>query len=452
VFASLVNFALFPVYTAFLSPADYGNLALLQLFGVAAKIAFRLGLDSGFFRVYYDLRTDAERRSLAGTVAAFSAAFATLLFLAVVLAARPLTHLLFRGAPPPAGWVVLTALDVYVGCFAFVPLGLLRIQDRAGLFSSLAAVRHATNAGLKVLLLARGWGVAGALWSDAGATALFSLALLPILLAQARGPFSMAMLREALSFGLPKVPHGVMVQVQNLADRKVLDLFVSRAELGLYHVGYTFGSMVKFASTAFEPAWQPFVYAQLGRPEAKTTLARTATQTFALFTGAALGIAVLGPELLALMTPARPEFRAAAPVIPVVALAYLLHGVFLLTSIGIGLEKKAGYYPLITAAAAATNLAVDFTLIPILGMIGAAWATVASYFVMAALGAVIAHRVHPLPFERGRFALVAGVAALVFALSRLAPAALVPAVVFKAALLALFPAVVLLARRHARRH
>ena len=56
------------------------------------------------------------------------------------------------------------------------------------------------------------------------------------------------------------------------------------------------------------------------------------------------------------MTPKNPAFRAAAPVIPVVALAYLLHGVFLLTSIGIGIEKKARYYPMVTAAAAATNV------------------------------------------------------------------------------------------------
>lgn len=158
-------------------------------------------------------------------------------------------------------------------------------------------------------------------------------------------------------------------------------------------------------------------------------------------------LSVLGPELLALMTPARPEFRAAAPVIPVVALAYLLHGVFLLTSIGIGLEKKAGYYPLITAAAAATNLAANFALIPSLGMMGAAWATVASYAVMAGLGLTISQRVHPLPFEFGRGALLVAGAAAIFAASRLGPDALWPAVAFKLAVLALFPVMLLAARR-----
>jgi O-antigen/teichoic acid export membrane protein len=399
--------------------------------------------------VHYDLETEAARRSLAATVAVFGGLFATALFVGVVAAAEPLTRLLFRGTPPPRTWVIVAAADVYLGCFAYVPLSLLRIQNRASLFSALSAVRHAANAAVKVLLLARGWGVAGALWSDVTATALFSLALSPMLLANARGPLSLPMLREAMAFGFPKIPHGLMVQVQNLADRKVLDLFVSRAEVGLYHVGYTFGSMVKFPLSAFEPAWQPFVYAQVGLPEAKETLARTASQVFAAFAGCALLLAALGPELLALMTPARPAYRAAAPVIPVVALAYLLHGVFLLTSIGIGLEKKSGYYPLITAVAAATNLAGDFLLIPRLGMMGAAWATVASYLVMATLGAVISQRVHPLPFEAGRFAFAGGAAAFVFALTRLAPDALWPSVAFKTAALVLFPAIVLIDSRRA---
>ena len=41
-------------------------------------------------------------------------------------------------------------------------------------------------------------------------------------------------------------------------------------------------------------------------------------------------------------------------------LAYVLHGMFLLTSIGIAIRKKTGYYPVITAVAATTNVAANF--------------------------------------------------------------------------------------------
>ena len=125
--------------------------------------------------------------------------------------------------------------------------------------------------------------------------------------------------------------------------------------------------------------------------------------------------------------------------IPVIALAYLLHGVFLLTSIGIGIERKARYYPIVTGAAAAVNLVLNFALIPRYGMMGAAWATVAAYAVMAALGGAFSQRLYPIPFERARLGAIVTAALAVAALALLAPEAIVPALAVKCALLALFP-------------
>jgi O-antigen/teichoic acid export membrane protein len=407
-----------------------------------AKVVFRLGLDAGFFRIHYELKTEAERRALAGTVSLFAGAIGAGLFAVVAAGASPLTAWLFGSTAAPRSWVVLVAGDVAVGTLAFVPLALLRIQDRPGLFSTFSATRHTVNIVLKVMLVRSGWGVAGILWSDLAATAVFSLALLPILVRNAAPAFSSTLLAQALRFGIPKVPHGLLLQVQNLADRKILDLFVTRGEVGLYQMGYNFGQGVKFATSAFEPAWGPFVYAQLGHPEAKRTLARVATHVFAFFAGATLAVAVLGGDLLALLTPGNPAFRAAAPVIPVVALAYLLHGVFLLTSIGIGIEKKARYYPVITGAAAAANVAANFALIPRLGMMGAAWATVLSYAVMAALGFTISRRLFPIPFEGGRWLSAAATAAALYGLSALAPASLATRLAFELALLAAYALIV----------
>lgn len=439
VFTNVVNFLLVPLYTAFLRPQDYGTLALLLLFSTVAKIAFRMGLDSGFFRVHYDLDDERRRRRLAGSVAVFAAILGTALFGLVVLLREPLNLLLFSHEAPGSRLLLLAAADVWLGCFAFVPLNLLRIQDRPGLFSTLSGLRHLVNTVLKVVLVVRGHGVEGILWSDLLATGLFSLSLLPILLRHASFCLDLPLLRETLAFALPKVPHGILVQALNLADRKILDLFVSRAEVGLYQVGYTFGSGVKFALSAFEPAWQPFVYSQIRKPDAPRTLARVASYAFLVFACCGLGLATLGRELLVLMTPKSPEFRAAAAVIPVVALAYVLHGAFLLGSIGIGIEKRAGYYPLVTALSAAANIAANFVLIPPFGMLGAAWATVIAYAVMAGSGFVFSRRLYPIPFEWPRLARIVAAALACFAASRLAPEALWPAVAVKGLLLLGFP-------------
>jgi O-antigen/teichoic acid export membrane protein len=404
-----------------------------------AKIVFRLGLDSGYFRVHYDLETEAERRRLAGTVALFAAGVGALFFAGTIAASGPLARLVLAAdAPHLRRLIVIVAADVWLGTFAFVPLALLRIQDRPGLFSAFAVLRHVVNIALKVALVMKGLGVAGVVWSDAIATGVFSLALLPILWRHAAPAFSWRLLAPALHFGIPKVPHGILVQALNLADRKILDLFVTRAEVGIYQLGYTFGSTVKFPLSAFEPAWQPFVYAQARRPDAPVVLARVVTWAFASFLAVCLAVAVLGGELLVLMTPRNPAFWPAAAIVPVVALAYLLHGAFLLGSIGIGIEKRARYYPIITAAAAAANVGGNFLLIPRFGTMGAAWATALSYAVMAGLGLTISRRLYPVPFENGRLAGLLALAALAYGASLLAPDGRALGLLLKLGLLAAF--------------
>ena len=84
-------------------------------------------------------------------------------------------------------------------------------------------------------------------------------------------------------------------------------------------------------------------------------------------------------------------------------------------------------------------------------MMGAAWATLASYAVMATMGAAISQRLYPIPFEVGRLAALAAGAGAVYALGRLAPAALYPAIACKTVLLAVYAAAATAGVRRPRR-
>jgi len=180
----------------------------------------------------------------------------------------------------------------------------------------------------------------------------------------------------------------------------------------------------------------------LTQRDAAQTLARLATYVAAVFVGAGLLIAVLGRELLVLMT--ADAFHAAYPVIPVIVLAYLIQGLFTLTSIGIGISKKSYYYPVLTLAAAFVNITMNFALIPRLGMMGAAWATVGGYAVMAVLGYRFANRHYPIPFEWTRIGVIALAGSLAFAVSRVAGEPSWSSVLIKVGALAFYPAALLI--------
>ncbi len=441
VLPQLVNFFLLPIFTAYLSPKDYGAFGILGLFSVLTKIFFRMGLDSGFFRIYYELTSERDRKILATTLFTTALATGALLFTLIALVAGPLGRLLLGeevGDSPVAIWILLVAGDTLLNTFAFVPMNLFRIQGRPSAFTVMTLFRSFLNIGLKLGFVLAGWGVTGVLVADAAASLLFVAALLPTLVANLTRAFSWPMLSRSASFGLPKVPHGLAHQVLNLSDRKLIEIFASLAASGLYHTGYVLGTGVKFFLSAFELAWSPFVYAQLERPDAPRILARIATYAFAALCGFGLLNAVFGRELLWLMT--QPQFHEAHPVIPIVVLAYVMQGVFALTSIGIGISKKTSYFPMITAVAAGLNVFLNVIFIPRIGILGAAWSTVLGYALMAALGYWLGNRHYPIPFERFRLSKIVLVSGITFALSSLAPENLWTAIPVKVAACAAFPA------------
>ncbi len=413
-FSIVINFILFPVITRHLSPSDYGALGILLLFGATTKILFRMGLDSGFFRIYYDQQTEREQRVFATTILIAAATISLSLFALSVLLAESIGRLLL--GPGNGKLIILVASDTLLNAFAFIPMNLFRIRGKAGYFTVASTLRNGLNLVFKVVLVVSGWGVAGVLWSDVISSSFFVVALTPTLFGNLGRGFSWSMLRKALAFGLPKVPHGLAYQALNLADRKLLDVLASRAEAGLYHVAYMFGTGVKFFLSAFELAWVPFTYSLLKRADAPSTLARIVTYASAILVSVGLAIAVLSREILTMMTD--PKYHSAYPVIPVIVLAYVIQGFFTLTGIGIGISKKAYYYPILTFAAATTNISINLVVIPLFGKMGAAWATVAGYSVLTGMGYYFANRHYPIPFEWGRMGRIVLAAVISFGISR----------------------------------
>lgn len=389
---------------------------MLFLLSTFLKPVVRLGLDSGFFRIYYDLQEE-ERPRFAGTMALFAAAVASSVFALAWIFSKEISWALFENAEG-VGWVRLVAADTLASSFVFVPFALFRIEGRASLLSTFSVIRHAANTVLKVILVLQGHGVAGVLIADLSASLLLAFLLLFELRTRARAALDWPPLREALRFGLPKVPHSLLVQILNLADRRILAGYVSLGEIGVYSVGNNFGGAMKFPLSAFEPAWQPFVLENARKESGPGQIAAIASRMAIVFVVAAVGLALILPDVLIFMS-REVAYHAAAPVVPVIVLAFLFQGFFLLSSIGITITKEARFYPMITAAAAAMNIVLNFELIPFFGIMGSAWATVAGYALMAFLGAFISNRLYPIPIHWRRVASAFGAGLACFALGSL---------------------------------
>jgi O-antigen/teichoic acid export membrane protein len=400
----IVSFLLIPLYVRYLSPGDYGILGLLGAVEAAAKLIFRWGLDGSFMRFWYDYPDQEGRQRLASTIFFFMLGINAVL-LGISLLVAPFLSVRMLGASGYTLALQLVLLNTCAIGFTFLPFHVLRMEQRTRDYSAITFARSAVTLVLRIMLVVGlQLGIWGVIIADVLVTAAVILWMVRLFAPLVRPMFSPALLRRSLAFGLPRLPHALAQSVMAVGDRFILSRFSTLAEIGVYSMSVSFGLIPKLFLSAFETAWAPFYYATAREIDGVRTLAGVTTYAFAVLALLTAGLAATGGELLALVV--GPDYAAGAGVVGWTAVAVLLQGIYLLTSIGLNVTGHTRYYPVSTLAGAACNVGLNFVLIPRVGIIGAAWANAAGYGVQAAAAYAFSQRFYPITYEAGRLARV----------------------------------------------
>jgi len=88
--------------------------------------------------------------------------------------------------------------------------------------------------------------------------------------------------------------------------------------------------------------------------------------------------------------------------VPIILFGYLFNGLYVVFTAGIYIEEKSIYVPIITGVGALVNVVVNLLLIPSLGIIGAALATLASYVVIAFGLYIVTQKFYKIEYENVR--------------------------------------------------
>jgi O-antigen/teichoic acid export membrane protein len=408
-----LNFLLLPLYVRYLTPADYGVLALLASVEATVKLFFRWGVDGAFMRFWYDHDDEAGRQRLSSTLFFFLLGTNGILLLLSLVVSPFVSERLLQSS----GYTValqLVLLNTFAIGFTFIPFHVLRMQKRAREFSALTLARSASTLVLRVILVMfAGWGIMGVVIADVVVTAGILAVMIRLFTSLLRPMFSTAVLRQALAFGLPRIPHGFALQVMSVGDRFVMTRYLSIQDIGVYSIGVSFGLIEKIVLGAFEYAWAPFYYATAREPDAPRVFSMVATYGIAVLSLMTAGLSAIAADLLDVVT--HGQYVAAAGVVTWTAVGVLFYGVYLLTSIGLNITARTEYYPVTTAVGAGINIGLNFLLIPRFGIIGAAWANAAAYGLQAGLAYGLSQHFYPVSYEYGRVARAMAAAILAYA-------------------------------------
>jgi O-antigen/teichoic acid export membrane protein len=409
----LANFLLLPLYTIVLSTTENGAIALILIVEQVMRVVNRWGVDASFMRFYYDCADHRERRELASTIFFFLLAASGSLALAGVAAAPRVAQFLFGGDDftTPLRLVFVTTL---FGSVSFLPFHVLRIEGRARAYVALTFANNVATLLMKLLfVIVLRMSVLGVALADLVVAIGLAIALAPRYADLIRPVFSMRQLRACLRFGLPRVPHSFAHQVIATVDRFTLSRFAPLAPLGVYNIGVGLGLGLKLFLSAFETAWAPFYFREMKSPDAQRTFRTISTYVFGVLVLLVAGLAAVGRDLVRLMT--APTYHGAAAVVPWIGLAVGMQGIYLLTSIGLNITKRTAYYPVVTGVATVAAISASLLLVPRYGILGAAWANVIAYGVLAVVGMGISQHFYPIRYEWPRVwrLLAAGVLAVI---------------------------------------
>lgn len=246
---------------------------------------------------------------------------------------------------------------------------------------------------------------------------------------QLRPTLVWARVRPLVPRAVPLMLSGLMALVVYNSDFFFLRIFRDSTAVGLYGVAYMLVSFLLNLGTAFNQSLLPTLAGlEAGSVDERSLYRTSMAQVFALTLPAAVGGALVAPGIIAVAfgegyALSAPALAWLLPSVPLV----LLRGVPTMALIARGREDRVLRINLV---ATGVNLALNFALIPGLGILGAALSTVGTEVVR--LAAALAHaRVEGfaldfLPrFLRPALA-AAGMAALLLALPDLGVFAAVP--------------------------
>lgn len=261
-------------------------------------------------------------------------------------------------------------------------------------------------------------GVRGIFSANAWASAITFFLLIPVLIKQISFKFYWNDFKELLRFGLPYLPSTLAVVALDLVDRFILEKMAGLEVTGIYNAGYKLGTFMALFVTAFRFAWHPFFLSTSKQENAKEVFSKVLTYFTTIGAAIFLVISLFIDELVRLQlfgfTIFGSDYWDGTKIVPIILVSYLIYGMYVNFVVGIHLEKKTQYLPLITGAGAGVNILANIVLIPKFGMLGSAYATLLGYVVMTSMLYFFARRFYAIQYEFGRLFKVAVVVAVIF--------------------------------------
>jgi O-antigen/teichoic acid export membrane protein len=444
----VLSYLLVPVYTARFAAAQYGIVTGLYAYVSFLNVIFTYGMETTYFR--FANRPGTDRRVLYDQVMSLLLVSSVLLTALLVWQAPLLLDLL--GLPPSsARYAFWIALILGMDALAAIPFARLRLENKAKKFAGIRLANILLYVVLNLFFIVfcpdvlagkyltglqplvervydPSMGVGYVFLSNLIASFL-TLVLLGRELTDFRFRLSLEPLRPLLKYAYPIMLMGLAGMVNETLDRILLPKWLpdnfypgqsSLTAVGVYGACYKLSIFMQLVTQAFKYAAEPFFFAQSTEKNSPRVFAMV-LKWFTLSCAIIFVVVSVNVEDFGRLFLHRAEYLEGLVVVPILLLANLFLGVYWNLSVWFKLTDKTYYGTYIGFGGAALTIALNFLLIPVLGYVGSALATLACYFMMAAICWWLGNHHYPVPYPIARLLAWIGLASVVVAVAWFVP-------------------------------
>jgi O-antigen/teichoic acid export membrane protein len=370
---NIVSFIMLPLYTRFLSAADYGVIALMVLMLTLFELLFGARLGYALPKMFAESPSEQDRKVLISTALIFMTAVGAASSLVIFLIRSPLSSIIFG----------TTDYTVIVAYFSFMVLtqsiethGLdyIRLEQRPWLFLAANVTKLVMQLSLNIwFIVGLSKGVVGVAMSTMISSATMAGLLLLYTVSKTGIRYDHAKAMHMLAFSWPMWLAGLAGLYIGSSNRYYMRIFSGMDSVGLYSLAERFSGILNMLIwQPFQQYWmvESFKYQQRGDKRALNVVFLFAC---AILFAAGLGIALFATPVIHVMS--NKAFYPATQALPFLVLSVIfscLAGFFAFSFLVTEKTKVLGAYTYVTAFV----ITIFFvTLIPILGHVGAAIAS-----------------------------------------------------------------------------
>ena len=401
--ATLINasipFLLLPVLTRYLTPEEYGMVAVFQVWCSLLAVICGLNTYGAATRKYYDYdepdKYMGDYISACVTILVISAIIVTVLLL-------PFLGMLSELLGLSEGWVLAGVVFAVGNFIVQLRLRQWQVRKKPVRYGQFQISQSAMNAGLSLfLVIVFTMGVDGRLIGVTLAMLLFGCMGALLLW---RGKLLVfgwqpRLMRDALSFSVPLLPHFAGSFLLLTVDRAVISSTLGLEAAGHYMVAVQLALALNLILQSIHKAYVPWLFERIKRDDSKEKMqiVRGSYIYFAALAAVALLAFLVGKSVLVFI--AGTSYAPAGDIIGWLVLAQAIRGMYYVVSSYLMYAKKTQQISWITIVSGAINILLLLILLKAYGLVGAAWAVCSGAAIQFLLSWYMASRAVAMPWS-----------------------------------------------------